>query len=420
MRASLAAGALAVLVPAALTQVVSYSDSSGLTFFTGTRTTKPATSTGPPSGAYTSFGTQITLTGINDTTTATSTRTTSSTTGTVNGTTSAAAPTNTQPCNNYVEFCERKYSNISFVAAHNSPFVRLGSSAANQALTVKVQLDDGIRLVQGQMQWPTNGTEPHFCHTSCDLLDVGPIDEWLTEVREWVDDHPYDVVTILLGNGNYSDASLYKPFIEKSGIQKYAYTPPLLPMKLNDWPTLSELILLGKRVIMFLDYNANHTAVPWLLDEFSQLWETPFDPQDTSFPCNVDRPPDLKPEDAKDRMYLMNHNLNVKFDVFNVELLVPAVSVLNITNSADGNGSLGMAANNCRSDWGRAPNFLNVDYYNYGDKNFNGSVFLAAARLNNVTYNRTCCGKVSAAPGLSSPAYWVGVAALTVAVFLNV
>ncbi|KAM3535709.1 hypothetical protein MY4038_000985 [Beauveria bassiana] len=416
MRLSLAAVG-AVLAPAGLAQVVSYSDSSGLTFFTGSRTDKPAASTGPPSDAYTSYGTQITLTGINDTTTATSTTVTTPT-STTNGTTSAT-PTNTQPCNNYVEFCTRKYSNISFVAAHNSPFVRPGNSGSNQALPVKVQLNDGIRLVQAQMQWPTNGTEPHFCHTSCDLLDAGPIDEWLTDVREWVDDHPYDVVTILLGNGNYSDASLYKPYIEKSGIQRYAYTPPLLPMKLNDWPTLEELIIRGKRVIMFLDYNANHTAVPWLLDEFSQIWETPFDPTDRAFPCTVQRPPDLKPEDAKDRMYLMNHNLNAEFNVFDIQLLVPAVSLLNQTNAADGDGSLGMAANNCRTDWGRAPNFLNVDYYNYGSDTFNGSVFLAAARLNNVTYNRTCCGNVSAAPGLASHTYWVGAAVLTLAVFLN-
>lgn len=38
------------------------------------------------------------------------------------GTASVAAPTNTQPCNNYPEFCNRKYSNITEVCAHNSAF----------------------------------------------------------------------------------------------------------------------------------------------------------------------------------------------------------------------------------------------------------------------------------------------------------
>jgi len=45
--------------------------------------------------------------------------------------------------------------------------------------------------------------------------------------------------------------------------------------------------------------------------------------------------------------------------------------------------------------WNRPPNFLLVDYYNYG--NFNGSVFEVAADMNNVTYNRKCCGQTSAA-----------------------
>lgn len=91
----------------------------------------------------------------------------------------------------------------------------------------------------------------------------------------------------------------------------------------------------------------------------------------------------------------MNHNLAAEFNIFGAQILVPAVSLLNETNADEGYGSLGLSANNCRSDWGRGPNVLNVDYYNYG--NFPGSVFEVAARLNNVTYDGDCCGKVSAA-----------------------
>ena len=53
---------------------------------------------------------------------------------------------NTQPCNGHPEFCARKYSNVSIIAAHNSPFVKPGNVAANQALDVESQLDDGIRM----------------------------------------------------------------------------------------------------------------------------------------------------------------------------------------------------------------------------------------------------------------------------------
>lgn len=310
--------------------------------------------------------------------------------------TTVATPTvtNTRPCNNYAEFCSRKYGNITEVACHNSPFITKNNLAANQLYDVTYQLNDGVRFLQAQIQWPTNGTEPHFCHTSCDILDAGPITEWLTTVKDWVASHPYDVVTILLGNGNYSVPSYYYPYIESTGILDYVYTPPLVPMTLNDWPTLSEMILSGKRVVMFLDYMANQTQYPWLLDEFSQMWETPFDPTDTSFPCTVERPPDLADADAQNRLYMINHNLNLELSLLGVSMLVPARAELNVTNAVNGTGSLGLSGDNCVNMWGRPPKFLNVDYYNSGS--YPGSVFEVAANLNNVTYSRSCCGTTSA------------------------
>ncbi|OLN85945.1 putative secreted protein [Colletotrichum chlorophyti] len=433
-----------VAAQAVSTSTVTLSNTEDVTFLSGTRTisvTQPRTPTGP----YATYTSRITLTNgdastVTGTLTVTGGNTTQTTTNsegqsvviisgqtmattmTVTGnatqsTTSAAGPTNTQPCNNYVEFCDRKYSNITEVGCHNSPFVRPGNSASNQALDVTTQLNDGVRFLQAQIQWPTNGTEPHFCHSSCDILDVGPITEWLTTVREWVAAHPYDVVTILLGNGNYSTPDLYAPFIESTGILQYAYEPPFLPMTLEDWPTLSQLILRGKRVIMFLDYMADQQKYPWLLDEFSQMWESPFDPMDRSFPCTVQRPPDLPNEAARDRLYLLNHNLNAEYNIFGASILVPAVSLLNETNNVTGYGSLGVGAQQCTGDWGRPPNVLNVDYYNYGG--YPGSVFEVQAMMNNVTYTRECCGKVTgASPGRPAASALVMVMALACALLL--
>ncbi|RGP68119.1 hypothetical protein FLONG3_8293 [Fusarium longipes] len=406
--------ALALTSGRVAAQTVEISATSELTFFEGTRTAKITRQTGPPTGAYSSYASKITLslssdtesdqltstfTGLfpTDSTTFTSNLTETATgTETANGTsttTTKAKPTNTQACNNYVELCKRKYGNITMVGCHNSPFVRPGNSGSNQELEVETQLNDGVRFLQAQIQFPANSSVPHFCHSTCDLLDAGPITDWLTRVRKWVDSHPYDVVTILLGNGNYSHPDLYVPYIQESGILKYVYQAPYLPMSLEDWPTLESMIVRGKRVVMFIDYVSDQKKYPWLLDEFTQMWETPFDPLDRDFPCTVQRPPDLSDKSAKNRLYLMNHNLNAEFNVFGAEILVPAVALLNETNNVTGYGSLGLAANNCRSDWGRAPNILNVDYYNYGG--FPGSVFEVAAQMNNVTYDRNCCGLVA-------------------------
>ncbi|KAF3058294.1 putative tat pathway signal sequence protein [Daldinia childiae] len=199
---------------------------------TMTGSTVSLTKVTTPTDAYQSFSTQITLgTGLGsietDGTSIASNSTTKSTirssksetvtflTGSIvtttalsgeNATSSTSSPTpevtNTQPCNNYPEFCSRKYSNITHVACHNSPFITPNNLAANQQYDVTSQLNDGVRFIQGQIQWPTGGNVPHFCHTSCDILDAGPITDWLTQVKNWVAAHPYDVVTILLGNGN--------------------------------------------------------------------------------------------------------------------------------------------------------------------------------------------------------------------------
>lgn len=66
-------------------------------------------------------------------------------TASASSTSSSAQPTNTTPCNNYAEFCNRKYSNITMVCAHNSPFSVPGNVASNQDLPVTTQLNDGIR-----------------------------------------------------------------------------------------------------------------------------------------------------------------------------------------------------------------------------------------------------------------------------------
>jgi hypothetical protein len=319
------------------------------------------------------------------------TRTTLVGTATQTATSSAPSAANTQPCNNYVEFCERKYSNITEICAHNSPFVHPQNIASNQALDVVAQLNSGIRMLQGQVH--LNGSTLHFCHTSCSLLDSGPIVDYFTKVADWLFHHPFEVVTILLGNADSASVADYDNAIKSSALNQFAYTPPKVPMELDDWPTLGNLILYNKRAIIFMDYGANQTEVPYILDEFSQLWETPFSPTDANFPCTVQRPPNLSDEDARSRLYMANHNLNLALDLAGANILIPDRAEIAQTNGITGFGSLGVATNSCTQQWGRPPNFLLVDYFNEGVPN--GSVFQVAAQANGVNYTQTCCSPSS-------------------------
>ena len=100
-------------------------------------------------------------------------------------------------------------------------------------------------------------------------------------------------------------------------------------------------------MVIFMDYQANQTEVPYILDEFSQMWETPFSPTDRAFPCTVQRPPGLNESQADQRLYMANHNLNTQLSLGSVSLLVPAFPLLNVTNNVTGNGSLGSMTNTC-------------------------------------------------------------------------
>jgi hypothetical protein len=334
------------------------------------------------SGNSTSASQTLLVGGTATTSLANATQTTNST-----ATSTAAQPSNTVPCNGYTEFCNRAYSNVTYVAAHNSPFIRPGNIASNQELEVTSQLNDGIRMLQFQVH-DLNGTL-QLCHTSCDMLNAGTLEDYLVTVYNWMQANPYDVITILMGNYDVLPPERFVEPVQNSGLLKYAYRPPQVPMALDDWPTLGEMILRQQRLVVMLDYEANQQEIPWLLDEFSQMWENPFSPTERDFPCDVQRPPDQDRNTSMNRMYMANQNLNLQVAIAGISLLIPASNFLNETNAPEGFGSAGRSVDTCIGDWDRPPNFILVDYYNVGS--FNGSIFQVAASANNVNYDRDSC-----------------------------
>jgi hypothetical protein len=242
-----------------------------------------------------------------------------------------ARPSNTQACNNYPEFCTRKYSNITEVAAHNSPFTRENNAARNQEYPVTQQLDDGIRVLQAQAHY-VNGSL-YFCHTSCDLLNEGPVEDYLRQV---------------VSDGNSLVTSVdFDVAVRASGLYEYIYQPPNTAMTIDDWPTLGEMILSQKRVVTFIDYGFDTASVPYMLWQYYNVWETPFSPTNISFPCTIGRPEGISNEQAKKMMYVANHNLNAEIAIGGTSLLVPNLAQLNQTNAVEGQGSLGLMATEC-------------------------------------------------------------------------
>lgn len=277
-------------------------------------------------------------------------------------------------CNNSPSLCDQQYNNITQLGAHDSPFVRddstSWSTSGNQFYNSTIQLQAGVRLLTAQVhQTNSSGNgEWHLCHSSCDLLDAGRLSDWLGEIKTFLDDNSNEVVTILLVNSDDASASDLAGEYEAAGIQSYAYEPSTKSAS-NEWPTLTSLISNGTRLINFVASLDDNTAAPFLMDEFTYIFENSYENYAlNAFSCAADRPSSVSGQTsaavASGMMPLVNHFLYEQ-QAFGIE--TPDTGNLTITNSASNQtGALGQSARQCESVYGRRPSFLLVDFFNVG------------------------------------------------------
>lgn len=263
-------------------------------------------------------------------------------------------------CNGRAEYCSRIYSNVSQIASHDSAFVG-ELPQQNQLWSVADQLKNGVRFLTVQTHKNVL-KELSACHTSCWEEDAGTVSNYLGTVKTFLDNNPDEVVTVLLTNGDNLKMNEFDTAFTTSGIKKYVYTPPSTNLAIDKWPTFGDLISSGQRLVVFMDYGADPTNFPYILDEFAYFFETPFDTTDPNFAqCKIDRPPNAN---ADGRMYAVNHNLDV--DIFSI--LVPDRDNIGKTNAATGNPSSIMTQSNlCNGIYKRYPRAVLLDYVDSGN-----------------------------------------------------
>ena len=179
------------------------------------------------------------------------------------------------------------------------------------------------------------------------------------------------VVTLLLVNSDNASAQDLHTEFQASGIVPYGYVPPSSTAAFATWPTLNELIAKSTRLITLVASlpPSSNTIAPYLLDEFTFVFENPYDVTSLSnFSCTPDRPPavrgDIKSAVASGRLPLMNHFLYQQ-QAFGIEL--PDVSNITKTNAQRGPvGNLGDTAKACQTLYGKPPTFILVDFFDQG------------------------------------------------------
>ena len=285
--------------------------------------------------------------------------------------------TSTYACNNSPDLCSRSYSDIAQLGAHDSPFVSDSSSSstssnfissANQNVNSTSQLTAGVRLLTAQVH-NNNGTW-HLCHTSCGLLDAGTLSSWLAEIKSWMDKNPHDVVTILLVNSDNASAEELDAEFKAADIASYGYQPPSTTTALTSWPTLQEMIADNTRLVTFVASLTSNTVAPYLLDEFTFVFENNYNVTSLNgFSCDADRPASVQGQTSQAvssrRLPLVNHFLYSDSIGFGIQ--APDTGNITTTNSAGTQtGSLGSAATSCTTAYGRKPAFFLVDFFDQG------------------------------------------------------
>jgi hypothetical protein len=287
-------------------------------------------------------------------------------------------------CNGYATLCDRPFNEVAFAATHNAMSVSSqGWVWPEQDGTLTDQLRAGVRAllidthygdtpqeIEAYLAYFPPTTRPimeniiqaadpslkgpgtFLCHNLCSLGGTSLV-SGLTEIRAYMDRHPYEVVVLIIQD-EVTPEDTARAF-DESGLSKYVYTYD--PQA--GWLTLREMIQRNERLVVF----AQRSGPPpdWYLHAWDYLEETPYRFGDArQFSCAPNRGESGRP------LFLLNHWI--------AEQSPDRVNAA-FVNSYD---FLLRRAQVCAEERGQMPNFIAVNFYSIGD------VFAVVDTLNGV------------------------------------
>lgn len=294
-------------------------------------------------------------------------------------------------CNGHVELCDRRYDEVAYPATHNSMSAadEPGWFLAEQPTGVLGQLRDGIRVLLVDTWYgretdredvvatagraraeavrqateaygtaimdsalrvraalgavPRGPEKVYLCHAMCEL-GATELEPLLERVRAWMDDHPREVVTLLVQD-EVTPTDL-AAVVEQAGLLPLVHTQRAG----RPWPTLRRMIDSGRRLVVLQENVGGGVLFPWLLDAFAWVQDTPFDfRRADAMSCARNR----GPSDAT--LLLVNHWLS------------NYSSRIGDAERVNARGVLLPRVLRCRDERGLLPSYVAVDNYDRGD-----------------------------------------------------
>jgi hypothetical protein len=250
----------------------------------------------------------------------------------------AGPPPSATACNGADVLCGRRYDEVAYVTTHNAMSSEEdGFFGPNQYFGIGRQLADGVRGLMLDVH-DDNG-QPALCHGVC-FLGKTPMGEGLGAIRDFLDDHPREVVTIIFES--YVDGPVIERAFADADLVRLVHTQAVG----QPWPTLGAMIEANRRLVVLTDRPGGPA---WNMDVWAHAWETHFSAANTSnFSCNPNR------GNIRNPLFIFNHFLT---------RTLPVPREAPTTNGAP---LLPDRLSACRTSSGRLPNFVTVDFYSVG------------------------------------------------------
>jgi hypothetical protein len=276
-------------------------------------------------------------------------------------------------CNGHPELCDRRYDEVAYPATHNSMANSTeGWLLPSEDVPIRQQLEDGVRaLLIDTHYWDTStqsierlsaagsfppavldlmanllvdsGDPPsgvYLCHVSCWLGAISLYDA-LSDIKEFMDEHPNEVVTLMIEDGVSADDTA--AVFAEAGLLPYLFTPE----EGRPWPTLGEMIESGNRLVVMAERQGG--SPDWHAKAWDLTQDTAFDVSSPGeFDCALNRGA------ADNELFLVNHWINAA---------APDRVDSNMVNTA---AVITARARRCEAERGQMPNFIAVNFHRIG------------------------------------------------------
>ena len=260
-------------------------------------------------------------------------------------------------CNGHIELCSKTYDQVAYLTTHNAfNSTQENLLFPNQTNDISKQLSDGVRALMIDVY-------DHFgiptAYHSFYILGSIPISEIFNDIKDFLDNNPNEIVTIILEC--YVSADAIENEIINSGLTNYLYAHNI------SWPTLQNMINNNTRLVIFSDENDANASQNWYHYIWDYAVETHFNINSINdFSCEFNR------GDSTNNLFILNHfvtDINLGYGLYNE------------SQDVNQNPFFINRVESCQNEKNKFPNFLTVDFYELGNS------FNVLNQVNNVNFS---------------------------------